>query len=193
MPHCPCCRQTVDENKLKRTAPLLPFDGFPMPVHARASTAEAFLQVAGSYPSLFQQWACDDCIDSGKAILAKPKKQYYTFQSPWDTAIPYLAYFDQQRKCEACKQWYTFSKEEQQHWYEDLQFVVYSKPKQCLDCRKVKRKGRDVNTELSALLRDGRPEDPDQLARIAELYGQMGKEEKQKAYARAAEKLRKQQ
>lgn len=187
---CPCCKDRVGPAHLHQIARLLPFDGFPMPADGSMSAAEAFLKAARRYPELFQ-WACDDCIREGKAILARPSRQHYTFGYPWATAIPYLAYYDQNLKCRDCEQWYVFSKEEQRHWYEELQFVVYVQNIRCPECRKTLRAAKDLNTELSDLLRDGKPEDPMQLARIGELYQLMGKTEKAKAYSREAERLRK--
>jgi hypothetical protein len=77
-------------------------------------------------------WACDNCIRTGKALLADPREQQFC------DCYPYLAYFDEQRQCEECGASYVFDKGEQKHWYEILKFWVQSRPKCCKDCYKKK-------------------------------------------------------
>ena len=164
---CPCCKKSIEQSQTKKTnAANLGFIPF------------------------FQNWACDRCIKDGKALLAEPKKQFYQFTYPWDHAIPFLAYYDIHFTCKACKEPFLFSKSEQQYWYEKLQFVVYSKPQHCKECRKEIRTAKNLNTELSNLLKEGKPTDKKSLLRIAEIYKEMGKPEKMKAYLAAAEKLK---
>lgn len=180
---CPCCKRLVSAAKMKRTFSILPYDGF---FKAKGTTIEeAFLFAAKRSPSLYQ-WACDDCVNGRKAILANPKKQFYTFKYPWDSAIPFLAYFDRGYTCISCGEKGSLSKEIQQHWYEELQLVVYTRASRCKTCRGT----NDLNTELSNLLKDGKPKDKASLIRISEIYEKMGKTEKMKAYHRAAEKLK---
>lgn len=184
---CSCCKQRVDTTRMKTVFSQLPFDGFFG--KATQTYAESFQEIIARYPS-FYQWACDTCIRDNKAIKARPEKQFHTFTYPWDAASPYLAYFDINFTCNTCKKDFTFSKEEQKFWYEDLQFVVYSKPVNCKSCRASIREGKNLNTELSQLLQEGQPHDIEQLERIAEIYQQMGKVEKMKAYLKAAQKLK---
>ncbi|MEM6699569.1 MAG: zinc-ribbon domain containing protein, partial [Bacteroidota bacterium] len=180
---CSCCKRRITTTKMRRTFSLLPYEGFFKAVDT--TNEEAFFSAAKRYPSLYQ-WACDDCINGRKAILASPNKQFYTFKYPWDTAIPFLAYFDKGYTCVSCGEKGILSKEIQQHWYEELQLVVYTKASSCKKCRVA----RDLNTELSNLLKDGKPNDASLLMRISEIYEAMGKTEKMKAYRRAAEKIR---
>jgi hypothetical protein len=79
-------------------------------------------------------WACDNCLENGKAILADPKVQTYI------DCAPYYAYFDLYFDCETCKKNFLFSATEQKFWYESLKFWVQSQPKDCADCRQEKRK-----------------------------------------------------
>ena len=176
---CHCCRQMVSEKSMKKVAGLFPFDGAHGVVGK--SDAEAILIFQDLY-----EWACDDCIETGQALLANPRKQFFKFKYPWDTAFPYLAYRDREFTCRDCGEAFVFSKTEQQFWYEKMQFVVHSKPVRCLACRKRKRHSRALNTELSNLLKNGKPEDRTALLRIAEIYAEMGKPEKEKAYRKAA-------
>lgn len=158
---------------------LFPFDG----AMRHSETGTYYLS-----PSMYK-YACDQCLDSKRALIGNPKKQFYTFSHPVDTASPFLAYINQTKRCLQCKKKFSFSKEEQKHWYEELQFVVYSHPKHCLDCRKDIRTAKDLNTELSDLLKNGTPKNVDALNRISVIYEQMGNEEKAKAFRRAAERL----
>jgi hypothetical protein len=84
----------------------------------------------------FIHWACDDCLDKGKALLADPNKQKFV------DCVPYYAYFNLQRHCETCGQNFIFSSNEQRFWYEDLMFWVQSQPKDCANCRRKKRERR---------------------------------------------------
>lgn len=183
---CPCCRRQVDHRRMRQTFALFPFDG--MMIAPELNAPETFVEVLRRYPGMYQ-WACDDCLNGGRALRATPRRQFYTFKYPWDTAQPYFAYFDQNRTCTDCGQDFTFTKEEQRHWYEELQFVVYSVPNQCPACRKERRQARNLNRELSELLREGVPDEIAPLQRIAAIYAAMGKPEKEKAYLAEVRKL----
>lgn len=183
---CPSCKKRVEKKKIQQVGSILPFEGM---ISERDNLLDSFIMVLSKYPEYYQ-WACDTCIKEGQALLANPKAQFYTFKHPWDTANPYLAYFDKSFRCKSCKLPFTFSKEEQKHWYEKLSFVVYSKPLNCPPCRKEIRDQKMLHIELSDLLREGDPRDKEALLRIAAIYEEMGKEEKRKKYLTAANKLR---
>lgn len=182
---CLCCKERKGKVKLEQIGSLFPFDGFMS--SNNQGYLNSFMITVSKYSNLYQ-WACDDCINSEKAILANPKKQYYTFKNPIDTWSPFLAYFDRKFKCTVCQNKTVFSKEEQQHWYEELSFVVFSKPTKCKACRKEFRLARNLNTELSELLKDGTPKEKSHLLRLAKIYQGMGKVEKMKKYLKAANK-----
>jgi len=80
-------------------------------------------------------WACNTCLGSGRAVQGDPSKQR------WCDLNPYYAYFDEQRKCLDCADVFTFTKEEQKHWYEVLQFWVQSRPKYCKGCTQRRKRG----------------------------------------------------
>jgi len=130
-------------------------------------------------------WACDDCLVDGSAIVADPLKQLFCDQAA------YLAYWDHHNTCQRCAAEYTFSKEEQQHWYEELQFWVMSYPKHCKACRQAIREEKQRNTELSKLLHEQEQLSPEGLERIAELYSLIERHDKATAFARKADRLRK--
>lgn len=175
---CPCCRKRVGEKGIKKVLALFPYEGA---VTVSGTTAiESFVLTTNTFNA---EWACDACLESGKALIGQPKKQTYFRES-----TPYLAYRDRHFTCNQCEEDFLFSKEEQQHWYEKLQFVIYARPKQCLSCRKEIRRGKQLNTELSKLLEKGTPNDVEQLSRIAEIYEQMEKPDKVKFYLNAVKK-----
>ena len=182
---CPSCQRVIEKKKLDKVNSLIPFDGFTS--FGDRSHLESFMETVGRH-SDFYQWACDDCIKNKQAILANPKKQYFTFKHPMDTGKPYLAYFDKSFTCKNCGAKFVFSKEEQKHWYEELSFVVYAKPNTCKECRKDERASKRLNQELSDLLREGEPKEKSELLRIAEIYQEMGKIEKMKKYLKAGNK-----
>ena len=184
--NCPCCKERIESRKLKRIGSLIPY-GASIPSMSKQDHLDSFMMTVSKYPVLYQ-WACDDCIDDQKAILANPRKQYYTFKHPMYSWNPFLAYFDRKFKCKVCGNKTVFSKEEQKHWYEELSFVVFSKPTSCEKCRKELRLARNLNTELSELLEDGTPNEKSKLLRLAEIYKEMGKVEKMKKYLNAANK-----
>jgi len=182
---CPCCEFPRGKDELQIVSSLFPYNGFMGAVGQ--SYLNSFMYIVASHRSLIQ-WACDNCINKGKAILANPKKQYYTFHHPMDTAMPFLAYYDKPFTCETCKSETFFSKEEQLNWYEKFSFIVHSEPKSCRRCRKKIRKKNNLNTELSELLKDGIPKEKDRLLRISEIYKEMGKVDKMRWYLKAAGK-----
>jgi glutaredoxin len=111
-------------------------------------------------------WACDDCLESGRALEAKPWLQLRGIS-------PEFAYFDQARTCEDCQTDFVFSASEQAYWFETLQFVTYSVPKQCPDCRKTRRKAKGVHLELGRIQAQFSGSIPE-LIQLADLYLELG-------------------
>ena len=141
---------------------------------------EAFYKhssIVSDVESGFINWACDTCIKKGDAIIGKPDKQDLGAFGPTS-----FAYFDKILNCSACRKDFTFSKEEQQFWYESLGFIVYSKPKHCNNCRKRKRVPKLRNTRISNLVRTLNKHDFDQIESLVLLYLQIKKLEKAKYY-----------
>lgn len=127
-------------------------------------------------------WACDLCINEKKAIKSDPFKMNFT-------VLPrYFAYIKRKLVCDDCNVDFEFSAKEQQHWFEELGFWHESMPRRCITCRKQIREQRNLNTELSDLMRNLNKDDFKQLQRISEIYEQMGKAEKVKEYNTLARK-----
>lgn len=110
------------------------------------------------------QWACRECLGEENVTQGRPWLQSFT-DSP-----PHLAYFDKVYGCELCGQRYVFSAQEQRFWYEELKFWVNTRPKQCADCRRLRRTDREAMRTLQQLLSGLDESDPLQLARVAGLY-----------------------
>lgn len=121
-------------------------------------------------------WACDECLDTGKAILADLSQQVYLDYDP------YLAYVDRSKICKTCGEHFVFTKSEQKFWYEDLQFWVQVQPNNCQSCRKEIRHQKNLNNELSFLLKEKDNWILAELARIVEIYIELEKFEKAKFY-----------
>lgn len=172
LPKCSVCRKGISRSQMQRTLGLLPFDGVFI-AQPGDSIEDRLYRTLVSNP-LGVRWACDACLQSGRALLGHPDRQRYAF-NPVDVNAPYLAYADRHYNCDRCREDFTFTKEEQQYWYESLGFVVMSYPKQCAPCRKILREGRSLNTELSHLLADGEPKEETTIRRVIEIYTLMEK------------------
>ena len=121
-------------------------------------------------------WACDECLQLGKALIADFSKQLYLDYDP------YLAYVDRSKICKTCGDHFVFTKSEQKFWYEDLQFWVQVQPNNCQSCRKEIRHQKNLNSELSFLLKDKDTWILAELERIVEIYIELEKFEKAKFY-----------
>lgn len=127
---CPVCNKTVDLNRQRSLK-----DGknrFPW-FCSRETLFEVTRKGDGRDPHSDRNhihWACEQCLSRRKAILGNPIKQKFC------DCYPYYAYADEERICEECRKTYMFDKEEQKHWYEELDFWVQSRPKKCKTCYK---------------------------------------------------------
>lgn len=127
-------------------------------------------------------WACDDCLESSRALEGNIAKQEFCGQPP------FLAYIDQETKCQNCQTDFVVTKEEQKHWSEELKFLVQALPNNCKTCRKDIKESRDTNTRLSELIKNLDKNDPQQLHEISEIYRRTDKVERSKHYATLAMK-----
>lgn len=121
-------------------------------------------------------WACDTCLQSGKAIMGNPASQNYCWS-------PNYAYYDSNKTCRTCKSKFTFAKEEKKYWYESLKFWIDSEPVNCLNCRKEIRQYKIENKVLSEILRKEEQEISKlELEQVIEIYRSWQKEQKVKYY-----------
>lgn len=132
-----------------------------------------------TYSSFIQSnfdWACDDCLNSKKAIQAIPELQNYC----WN---PHYAYFDSTFICNKCKSEFIFKKEEKKFWYESLKFWIDSTPNNCTSCRKDIRQLKIENKTLSEILRKEESEiEVGELEKVIAIYTKWEKIERAKYY-----------
>ncbi len=131
---CPCCGQHVP---LPEQESLIATSG---PAVATVPAKVAALAIAppvpvtqGNQERLRLYWACNACLAGKRALIADPNKQKFK------ACEPYYAYFDEERSCQKCRKTFTFTKEEQKHWYERLGFWVWSRAVECRKCRRQKK------------------------------------------------------
>jgi rubrerythrin len=109
-------------------------------------------------------WACDVCLELGRAVAAKPWLQMLSM------AYPEFAYWDKSLTCQDCGAEFVFSAKEQTFWYEKLQFVRVSVPKQCPTCRRKRRIYKRDFHDLGRALGTLDPKNPVHLVEVADLY-----------------------
>jgi hypothetical protein len=172
---CPCCgkaRGTSAQVALMQTE-------FQMQAHA---PAWANLEVGWSVTAARNKWltwACDACLKAGRALEAKPWLQTYGYNSPK------FAYADEVKTCSDCGNEFIFAATEQAYWYETLEFLIYSEPKQCVSCRHKRRKIKQANLEIGEMLGSFEGSIPE-LLQLADLYTQLGNPAKSLEFLRRA-------
>jgi Probable zinc-ribbon domain len=172
---CPCCGEA--RNVSEKVAPLR--IELQMQVHA---PAWANLEVGWSVTAARNKWltwACEACIKAGRALEAKPWLQTYGYNSPK------FAYLDEVKTCSDCGNEFVFAATEQLFWYETLEFLIYSEPKQCVSCRHKRRKIKQANLEISEMLGSFEGTIPE-LLQLADLYTQLGNPAKSLEFLRRA-------
>jgi hypothetical protein len=131
------------------------------------------------------EWACDNCFETKKAILASPGSQ----ETPW---TPHLAYFDTQLKCYKCRKEFLFKKEEKKAWYESYKLPINAQPDNCLDCRRKIQQQNSENKTISEILKKSENEITDEeLEKVVETYTTWDKMEKAKYYQSILNKRKK--
>lgn len=113
-------------------------------------------------------WACDSCLRSGRALAANVVRQNLAL------GTPFAAYVDRPFVCEDCLKPSVFDAGEQRHWFETLGFLIWVYPKQCAECRAVRRRRKRSHQALAEALHRLDPTDPVQLEAIARLYAELG-------------------
>ena len=122
------------------------------------------------------EWACDNCLESKKAILASPGLQ----ETPW---TPHLAYSDTELKCSSCRKEFLFKKEEKKIWYESYKLPINAEPNNCLECRRKIRNQNLENKTISEILKKTEDEITDnELERVVEIYTLWDKMDRVKYY-----------
>lgn len=113
-------------------------------------------------------WACDGCLAERIAIPADVTVQHLGM------GTPFAAYVDRPFRCEDCGKQTVFGAREQRHWFETLRFLIWVHPKQCVACRRERRRKAATNQALAAALHGLDATDPVQLEAVARLYDELG-------------------
>lgn len=94
-------------------------------------------------------------------IPADESKQKYS-------VIPRTEYLDVLCRCRDCRRWFIFFAEEQQYWFEELQFFVDRCCVHCPECRHLRRQRHREEQEFTSLQKEAQPT-PGQTQRLLEL------------------------
>ena len=81
-------------------------------------------------------WGCVH-LDHATAIRANTSLQHFS-------VCPRHWYVDAVFKCSRCSKTFCFTADEQKQWYEELGFYVDSYAKNCLECRRVERRRKEL-------------------------------------------------
>ena len=84
--------------------------------------------------------------------------------------IPVTHYFDVRRRCRACGRPFLFFAEEQQYWYEELQFPLEADCVRCVECRAGVRELRAMKQQYDLLLQAPRRSAEDTLELVGAAY-----------------------
>ncbi len=176
---CPCCSKLRYKTELDTVLSML------QDIHKK-EYPNTYKEIKKNIVNMFHNadflWACDDCFLTGKAIKSIP--------SIIETSdYPPLAYFDTTKECSTCKKEFVFSKGEQKFWYENLKFTIHSKAKNCVSCREIIRNQKHNNQRLAELLeKESSALSLAQIQEMANIYKQLGNEEKMNRYLNLAKK-----
>jgi hypothetical protein len=85
-------------------------------------------------------------------------------QSP--ATVPVTHYFDAKRVCRACSRQFLFFAQEQEHWYEELQFPLEADCLECMPCRKAEQQLQVAQRKYAALLSSGARSEIETLALV---------------------------
>ncbi|RTQ44718.1 hypothetical protein EJV47_27385 [Hymenobacter gummosus] len=146
MLRCPCCQRLRDIDEYQtflRQINALPPQSNVGRQRGRLLT-NYYWDAARHQPGTLH-WACDQCLEAGRASLGDVSRQHeHCF------ALPHFAYYDQEKTCRDCGRAFVFSRGEQQHWYEELQFWVEATRVRCPACSRRKHERDRLSRLLAA-------------------------------------------
>lgn len=180
---CPSCNQAKRRSEMKSSMKVLEHLERQNNKHYKELGLDSL-----SYASFINadfEWACDECLEKKKAILAHPSLQETPHQ-------PHLAYADLSASCYNCGKEFIFKKEEKAAWYEAYKLPIHEVPNDCFECRKARRKQRQENKIVSEILQKPLAEiKPDELEMLIDIYLRWNKLDKAKYYQSILHKMRK--
>ncbi len=140
---CPCCGEMCPPSQQRMFLKQLAAD-----VPARTYVTLSGTALGNAYwidaKKGLVDWACDDCLQAGRALKGQPVKQLFCDFSP------HFAYADKTGICRDCKAGFTFAKAEQQYWYERLRFWVQATKVRCDVCQQLKKQHDHVSRLVAA-------------------------------------------
>ncbi len=169
---CPCCRSTVTERNIGQALrDIRKVSGIYIPYDSKQNNLE--LALLNNY----QRWACNDCLQTGKAIKADPDRQPNGSFMSHDTE--YLAFWDSNWiDCRDCGESFVFSKEDQLFYYQTLGKVRDARAVRCLACRKALKEKHRPARELGEMLENGKLKQEADRDRVIANYRALGREDK---------------
>lgn len=173
-PVCTACKLGKDKGEMRQAIALMEaYERKCYGKHYNAIGIDPFANFIGNH----FEWACDHCLDGGRAIPANPFAQS-------TSAYPHFAYTDSLDTCRTCGVAFTFSMQEKKLWYESIQLPVDAHPVHCTQCRRSIRKLKSENKKVSELLQHGEASlAGTDLQTLIDIYAGWGKEDKVKYYS----------
>lgn len=171
---CPCCKIEKGKGGLSRASTgLSQVNGLLIQVTDQTQdTNDPLLRLVS-----FDRWACDDCLQSGRAIPGNPSQQRQ--EHPMAHDPEYLAFRDVNKKaCQDCNQAFVFTKEEQLFYYQTLGHSRSARAIRCLACRRARREEHRPARELGEMLENGELRSEAYRDQVIENYRLLGREDK---------------
>lgn len=171
---CPCC--SIERHRTEIQISISILEKFEKKDFKQYKELQLEQHTYASFIDANFAWACDNCLETKKAVLATPGLQ----ETPW---MPHIAYFDTQLDCYLCKREFLFKKEEKKVWYESYKLPINAQPNNCLDCRRSTRKQNSENKNISQILKKSEIEITNlELEVVVRIYTSWDKMEKAKYY-----------
>lgn len=171
---CPCCLIEKDQTEMKTCVSILEKLERKEFKHYIELKLDRYTYSSFIEPNF--GWACDNCLETKKAVLASPRLQ----ETTW---TPHLAYSDTKLFCFSCKKDFLFKKEEKKVWYESYKLPTNAAPNNCLDCRRKISNQNLENKTLSEILKKEEFNISDkELEKVVELYSLRDKMDRAKYF-----------
>lgn len=139
-------------------------------IEKRLAQESGFSEAKPGWSAEQQNWACQLCLDAGKAIEGDPTVQ----NGAGAGSTVYFAYWDRDRRCEHCGKSFVFTAGEQMFGYERIQLHVCSVPPGCRECRGELLRRKKAERKLVERLRAIDRPDWKQVAELSPLYLELG-------------------
>jgi len=169
---CPCCRSTITERDAGQTlTDIRKVNGIFFSHDPQEKNVEMVML------RHYQGWACDDCLQTGKAIKGDPDQQPTGSMMSHDTE--YLAFWDSNWiDCRDCGEQFVFSKEDQLFYYQTLGKSREARAVRCQPCREALKEKYRPALELGKMLENDELKNEADRDRVIANYRSLGREDK---------------